>query len=182
MGIYKGQFKANREVDNCGGILFCTFCGKAVPCQNVEKRERILYPEEVENEQGEQDSMIPRGNSSPSNGKGKKKASGFRYLSADMLTSTHQLATIQDARMQPDNFNPNSPDVLVVKLKFKGEFILWTLRANNPSLEELGDAFGDDETKWNGKEIELFIEEDNFTGKKWIRSEAVTETRKSKSR
>jgi hypothetical protein len=177
MVVYLGQWK--NEQYGCHGIMVCPCCGKARACWR-ESENQVVHSEQIEQE-GEQNDMIPRGNNSNQSTKGgKKKASGFRFISADMLSSTHQLATIQDARIQPDNFNPNAPEVLVVKLKFKGEFILWTLRANNPNLEELGDSFGDDESKWSGKEIELFVEEDNFSGKKWIRAEAVTEGSKSK--
>jgi len=97
-----------------------------------------------------------------------------------MLSTAHQLATIADARVQDDNFKPNGPQVVVVKLKFKGEFILWTLRSNNPCLEAIGDAFGDDETAWKGLDIELYIEEDSFDGKKWIRVEPVAKTATTK--
>lgn len=174
MSVYKSAYPADTEHKECFGLLVCPHCGDAVMCSNVHPNH-VIRPDDVKDE-GEKNNMIPRGNSSSnqSNQKGKRKSSGFRFLSVDMLSSTHSLATIEEAKMQPDNFNPDNPDVLVVKLKFKGEFILWTLRANNPNLETLGDAFGDDETKWSGNEVELYIEEDNFTGKKWIRSEAVT--------
>lgn len=145
----------------CMGMMMCPHCGKAVICSDI----------------GEQNNMIPRskqfGDDGNTSGR-RKKGSGLRYLSADMLTTTHQLATIVAARTQPDNFKPNGPDVVVVKLKLKGEFLLWTLRSSNPSLEILGDAFGDDETAWNNKDVELFIEEDGFDGKKWIRVEPST--------
>jgi hypothetical protein len=131
---------------------------------------------------GEQDDMIPRGtpsNDQP-NQRGKRKGSGLRYLSADMLSNTHQAATINDARVENDTFRQGT--VVTVKLKFKGEFILWTLRPGNPNLDTLGDALGDDETTWKGKDIELFIEEDSFNGKKWIRSEVVVTTPPAKPR
>jgi hypothetical protein len=123
--------------------------------------------------QGE--NMIPRssGNSNQSRNGGTRKGSGFRFLNADMLSSAHQLATIVDARTQPDSFRPNQQCV-VVKLRFKNEYILWTLRTGNPSLETIGDAIGEDETTWKNREIELFIEEDSFDGKKWIRCEVVS--------
>jgi hypothetical protein len=121
----------------------------------------------------ENNTMIPRGQPQQDQGNqhGKRKGSGLRYLSADMLSATHQAATINDARVENDTFRQGA--VVTVKLKFKGEFILWTLRPGNPNLETLGDALGDDETTWHGHDIELYVEEDNFNGKKWIRSEVV---------
>jgi hypothetical protein len=89
-----------------------------------------------------------------------------------MLSTTHQLATIITARMEPDTFR-RGQDSLVCKVKLKGEFLLWTLREGNPSLEAIADVVGDDEAKWKNVEIELFIEEDDFNGKKWIRVEVV---------
>jgi hypothetical protein len=122
----------------------------------------------------EDNTVIPRGQPQQDQGgnnRGKRKGSGLRYLSADMLSATHQAATINDARVENDTFRQGT--VVTVKLKFKGEFILWTLRPGNPNLETLGDALGDDETTWHGHDIELYVEEDNFNGKKWIRSEVV---------
>jgi hypothetical protein len=123
----------------------------------------------------ENNNMIPRGqpqqDQQGGQNRGKRKGSGLRYLSADMLSATHQAATINDARVENDTFRQGT--VVTVKLKFKGEFILWTLRPGNPNLETLGDALGDDETSWHGHDIEVYVEEDNFNGKKWIRSEVV---------
>jgi hypothetical protein len=129
---------------------------------------------EAENQTEENNNMIPRGQpqqDQQGNNRGKRKGSGLRYLSADMLSATHQAATINDARVENDTFRQGT--VVTVKLKFKGEFILWTLRPGNPNLETLGDALGDDETSWHGHDIEVYVEEDNFNGKKWIRSEVV---------
>ena len=132
---------------------------------------------EAENQNEENNTMIPRGqpqhDQQGGNNRGKRKGSGLRYLSADMLSATHQTATINDARVENDTFRQGT--VVTVKLKFKGEFILWTLRPGNPNLETIGDALGDDETTWHGHDLELFIEEDQFNGKKWIRSEVVVD-------
>jgi hypothetical protein len=159
----------------CMGILVCPHCGKYAICGDIE-----AFTTEAT---GEQDNMIPRGERAQGDDnsrRGKKKGSGLGYLTIDKLSSAHQLASIVDARVQPDNFGANKPDVVVVKLKFKGEFILWTLRSNNPCLETLGDAYGDDEKKWAGRDIELYYEEDSFDGKKWIRVEAVVTKPKGK--
>lgn len=155
----------------CMGMLVCPHCGKAAICGDVTS---LLH------EQG--DNMIPRGNPSTGGSGGggrKRRGSGLRYLAAEMLTTTHQAASIVDARTQPDQFRPGT-ECVVVKLKFKGEYILWTLRSGNPSLETLGDALGDDETTWKGAELELYIEEDGFDGKKWIRSEVVEQPKGKK--
>jgi hypothetical protein len=128
----------------------------------------------------EDNDMIPRGNNNndqQSGQRGKRKGSGLRYLSADMLSSTHQTASIVDARVEQDTFRQGQT-VVTVKIKFKGEFLLWSLRPGNPNLDTLGDAMGDDEKTWKGHDVELYIEEDTFNGKKWMRSEVVPTTTK----
>jgi hypothetical protein len=157
----------------CMGLMVCPHCGKSVMCGDIHNSVAPI-------EQG--DNMIPRGNGTQSQPQRTgRKRSGLRYLTADMLSATHQIATVVDARVQPDNFRPGQ-DSVVVKLKFKGEFILWTLRSGNPSLEVLGDAMGDDESSWKGHDIELYIEEDSFDGKKWIRSEVAPSAPTTKSK
>jgi hypothetical protein len=158
----------------CIGMMVCPHCGRALICGDIpptkQENNNMTIPRSSSNEGG-------------SSGQRRKKGAGLRYLTADMLSTSHQLATIADARMQDDNFKPNAPQVVVVKLKFKGEFILWTLRQSNPNLDQLIDVFGDEEAAWKGREIELYIEEDDFDGKKWIRSEpvAVSSSKKKSS-
>lgn len=151
----------------CMGLMVCPHCGRALMCGDIEQQEN--------------EEMIPRGTGRISDDgnttRRKKKGSGLRYLSAEMLSTTHQLATIADARVQDDTFRKGQ-ECVVVKLKFKGEFILWTLREGNPNLEALGDAMGDDEQQWKGRDIELYLEVDNFDGKSWIRSEVVASASK----
>jgi hypothetical protein len=161
------------------GRVTCAACGKLHGyCSEVTP-----VNDHGSTESGENNNMIPRGSSNENTNnqqqRGRRKGSGLRYLSAEMLSATHQTATITDARVQPDNFRAGQSAV-VVKLKFKGEFILWTLRQGNPNLDAMGDAMGDDESTWKGHEVELYLEEDQFDGKKWIRSEVVQVTASSK--
>jgi hypothetical protein len=140
-------------------------------CEDVDGTKLVI--------KGEEDNMIPRNQPATNNqgnsqrGGARRKGSGLRYLTSDMLSDAHQLASIIDARVQPDSFRPGT-EAVVVKLKFRGEFILWTLRQGNPNLEAVGDAFGDDETSWKDRELELYVETDDFDGKKWIRCEPIT--------
>lgn len=175
----------------CMGRVTCIVCGKFHGyCSEVHEQLTDIKPDGVNDhddgnvinnagipyDQWEENNMIPRGNAPQQGGNQRKgKRTGLRYLSADMLSTTHQAATIVDARIQPDNFRPGQ-DAVVVKLKFKGEFLLWTLRQGNPNLEGFGDAMGDDEQNWKNHDIELYIEEDQFDGKKWIRSEVAPTT------
>jgi hypothetical protein len=170
---YRGRDPPN-YASSCMGMMVCPHCGRTIICGDTVTVHEFELPKENEDMIPRSDKQIGDDGNRSSGRKGKR--SGLRYLSADMLTNTHQMAEIVDARTQPDNFGKDRPDVVVVKLRFKGEFILWTLRVNNPALEELGNKFGDDESTWKGRQIELYIEEDNFDGKKWIRCEAVTTT------
>lgn len=140
---------------SCMGLLVCPHCSRAVMCGDLPTEEELT--------------MIKRG---PKGSNNTKKRTGFDYLAVTMLSATHQLATIVDARVEKDNFRKDE-EVVVTKLKMKGQYILWTLRDNNPCLDVLMDSFGADESKWKEKEIELYLEEDNFNGKQWIRCEAV---------
>lgn len=151
----------------CMGILTCPHCGKAVMCGDVNG----TLPNQPE------DTMIPRGQATTTTtqqqgGTRRRKGTGLRYLSAEMLSTSHQMATITEARVQDDTFRPGAQCV-VAKLKFKGEFLLWTLRPGNPCLETIGDVFGDDERSWGNREIELYTEVDTFDGKTWIRVEPI---------
>jgi hypothetical protein len=139
----------------------------------------VFNPTAVDDDDGgvsEENEMIPR--DTPSQGGngtqrgGRRRGTGLRYLNTDMLSTAHQLASIADARVQPDNFRPGEFAV-VVKLKFRGEFILWSLRPKNPNLETIAEALGDDETTWKGRDIELYVEEDDFDGRKQIRAEVA---------
>lgn len=128
--------------------------------------------------------MIPREQESTNSNtqrRGGRKSKGLRYLNTDMLTSTHQLANIVAARVIDDTFNQGKKAV-ETKLKFKGEFILWTLRLNNPNTDVICDALGDDETAWGGRDVELYTETDDFNGRTQIRVDVVPLPATSKRR
>lgn len=116
-----------------------------------------------------------------SRGRSRSNAGRIPYLKVENVNFDHRLATVLSTRMEDDNFKPNGPQVLSVKIAFAGNTYLWTLRSNNPNLDILADAFGDDETKWVGKEFNLFLETDQHTNNNMIRAEVVsTKTASSK--
>jgi hypothetical protein len=185
----------------CNGLLICDHCGKTATCGEffrlqvlLNEVEASVYPvrpwqlitEAYNNNSplpiGEDDNMIPRRNENASpqgnqQSTRRGRRSGLRYLNADMLSSAHQIATIVDAKVQPDKFR-SGEECVVVKLKFKGEYVLWTLRPSTRSdvvtpLEIIGDCLGDNEQEWKGNDIELYLEEDSFDGRKWIRVDVV---------
>lgn len=152
----------------CMGMLVCPHCGKAAMCGDVQIGENNMIPREQESQGG---NSQRRG----------RKSKGLRYLNADMLTSAHQLANIVAARVVDDTFNQGKKAV-ETKLKFKGEFILWTLRLNNPNTDVICDALGDDETAWGGRDIELYTETDDFNGRIQIRVDVVSLPREPSKR
>jgi hypothetical protein len=148
----------------CMGLLVCPHCGKAVMCGDIQPAVAVQI-----DATGEQDNMWKSPNNSGNN-RQQRQQTGFRYLNASMLSFVHQLATIDDARIEEDKYRKGE-EVLNLKIKFKGEFILWPLRNGNPCLGVILAELGDDETRFKGAELELFIEEDAFDGKRQIRVE-----------
>jgi hypothetical protein len=140
---------------------------------------------DLQNEKGDQQ-MIPRGQAGQqqSQQQGRRRSSGgggggrLPYLKVENVNFDKRTASVLSARMEDDNFNRNAPQVLSLKIAFAGATYLWNLRINNPNLDILADSFGDDETKWVGKEFLLFLETDTHTNNNQIRAEVVKEAKK----
>lgn len=176
----------------CMGAVLCSVCGKRHGlCTEVNEQltgikndDSGIYTDMgVSSFEWENDKMIPRDSGNSASGgrssSKKKGGSGLRYLSTDMLNTDKQTALIVDARTQDDNFKPGK-QLVVVKIKFKGEMLLWTLRPGNPNMDVLADAMGDDETAWKDRSIELFNEVDSFDHKVWMRCEVLPTVSASK--
>src|SRR5580704_15838654 len=112
-------------LDECDGTVLCDKCGRLHGiCNEVQFQltgakecdSDLTNPGMTPEEWREDNNMIPRSNGNSGTVKGKKPA-GLKYLSTGMLSSAHQTATIVDARIEPDNFGADKPDVVVVKLK-----------------------------------------------------------------
>ena len=164
------------ELTDCMGTLVCPKCGRFHGYCSEINAQLTGTTEGPQLRNGENDEMIQRGNESKGQRRGGRTNQGVPFLTVDKLSSDHSPATILAARLQDDNFKPNGPQVVVVKILLRSNTFLWTLRSNNPNLDALVDAFGPDESTWENRKISMYIEEDNFDGKKWIRCEAVTES------
>jgi hypothetical protein len=146
----------------CMGMLVCPHCGKSAMCSDVF--------DTISNDGGN-DSMIPRGNNQQTNsGRGQGKRNGLPFLSTKDATTMHQPAKIVAARLEDDTYRPGN-QVVALKLNYRGQLWLYNLRTNNPTLDTLCNGFGDDESTWSGRNIEIFNEEDSFNGKLWLRLE-----------
>lgn len=117
--------------------------------------------------------MIPRSsnNQSGQSFRGtQKKRTGFPFLSTEKVTTDKQHGRIVGARVEPDTFRKNE-DVVALKIQFKSQMYLYNLRTNNPVMEALAEAWGEDEQQWINKDVVIFNEEDDFNGKTWLRIE-----------
>lgn len=150
----------------CMGLLVCPHCGKAVMCGDIEPAKIVVTEEDDNN-------MIPRNSGQPSQqarggGRGGKKPNGLPFLSAAEASTMHQPAKIVAARVEVDTFRPGE-QVVALKLMFKGQLWLYNIRTNNPSLDVLCEAYGDDENAWSNKGLDVYNEIDDFNGKTWLR-------------
>lgn len=164
---------ANAETPTyaCFGKVVCKTCGKQHGyCNEVTAQLTGVYspttnpgitPEEWNNY------MIRRGGKSDDGG-GRKARTGYPYLKPEHCSSNHEIATVQSARTEPDNFQKGAEQVSL-QVKFRGQIFLYTLREVNPNLDTLCDAFTPDETLWVGKRFALFLERDAHTGNVFMR-------------
>lgn len=150
---------------SCMGLMVCPHCGKAAMCGDVTLSAQTTT--------GENDDMINRDNRNNdrqggrAGGRGGRR-NGLAYLSTKEATHTAQPGKIIAARVEDDTFRPGN-QVVAMRIRFKGQDWLYNLRTNNPTLDGLCNAFGDDESTWAGKDVSIFNEEDDFNGKVWLR-------------
>jgi len=162
----------------CIGMMICPHCGRGEICGNIQTNEQTTH--------GDDDNMIPRGNNSGtgnngndnrqrfSRSNGARKNTGFPMLSTDKATTDQQPGRIVGARVEDDKYR-NGQQLVALKVQFKSQMYLYNLRTNNPVLDTLAEAWGDDEQGWIGKDVVIFNEEDDFNGKLWLRLEPAEE-------
>lgn len=158
----------------CCGSVKCVRCGRNYGCCS-----------EVEYNLTEEDeTMIPRGTNSrqqQSGGGGTKRQQGYDYARYDSpwLTYDEQTAKIQEVKINPQVEGRQNYSDVVVKFTVGGKPHLLGLRVGNPELDKLTDAFGDNENQWVGREFAIYLEEDVFDGKKWVRVRPLNEGERS---
>lgn len=176
----RGDPEAAEGVVYCYGKVICSVCGKLHGIC-VDFNLEPLENKEMINRDKRSDTPQQSGRSRNTGSKGGSNRGGLPYLKTENLNFDKRTANIIAARTEDDNFKPGQQAV-VVKIAFAGNTYLWTLRLDNPNLDILCDAFGDDEEKWPGKEFLLFLETDSFNNKNWMRVEIPTAQGKGKSR
>lgn len=175
----RGDSEPTEGTVYCYGKVVCSVCGKQHGiCVdfNLEGTPTQENEEMINRNQRSDAPQQSRGRSSGGSSKGQR--GGLPYLKQENITFDKRTASIIAARTEDDNFKPGQQAV-VVKMAFAGNTYLWTLRLDNPNLDILCDAFGDDEEKWVGKEFLLFLETDTFNNKNWMRVE-IPSTQSSK--
>jgi hypothetical protein len=156
------------------GRAVCAHCGKFYGyCSEVETKLTQQYQTSWGNPPLEND-VIPRGTANNQTSNRKRRNSGLDFFNVEMLTPQKQPCKILAARTQDDTFKPGNK-LVAVKVLFRSNTYLWNLRPGNPNLDIIGDAIGDDETQWAGRELLVFTEKDDFDNKIWMRCEVVSE-------
>lgn len=143
----------------CRAEVKCPSCGKNHgDCDIITDRMKAE----------EDDEVINRGNRSndqqPQQGNGRRRQrNGLPFLSPRECSTNPQPATVVVASVGPHAFRRGEEQVNM-RIRFKGKDYTFGLRENNPNLDTLCDAWGEDETQWAGKEMEVYNHEDPATG------------------
>lgn len=167
---------------HCMGLLVCPHCGRSAMCGDVAKHvptNRQLFSDTQEN-----DNMIPRNTGNSSGGQrggGRKRGSGLPFLAPDKASTVREPGKIIAARVENDNYRQGE-QMVALKINFRNQLFLYNLRSNNPTLDALCNAFGDDELQWAGKHVVIFNEVDDFNGKTWLRIEPDTDATQTSDR
>lgn len=152
---------AQEAAGRCMGRVACTICKKFHG-----------YCVEID-EQKEQLKMLPTGNE-PQNGARNKRAGGQKWLTNEMLSTSPQEAKILAVRYnQEGRFGAR----VEMKLAFRGEIIFWGVPPGkdpkkNANYIVLTKAFGHDENDWADQRIQLFLEQDEWSGNYFVHCEA----------
>ena len=169
-----------REVEPiCMGRVKCIHCGKIYGfCSTIEYTVGVFNSESPKGET----EMLPAstagkpqtqstGNRQQSGGR-----SGLNYIKPANLTTDKAIAKILDVRVAepPQDGTRNFSDIRF-KIALRGVTWLYGVRLNNPELKKLQDAFGLDENNYPGKKFYMYVQEDEFDGRIYMRVEPITE-------
>ena len=166
------QEEMRQQADSfCTGRVVCVHCGAYYGyCIAVETQ--LVH-------QGDDSTMtIPRAsNVGPTQGGGsgggrtRGKQQGLEYVRWDspFLSYDKKTARILETKINvPVEGRQQFSDV-VLKISIEGKPRLYGMKADNPELEKMVEWWGDDENRWINNEFLIYLEEDSFDGKKWVR-------------
>ena len=156
----------------CGGNVKCCKCGKSYGvCSEVETQltNGGTY-------------MLPRAGASSQNqaasgGGGGRQRSGLPYITEAQLSFDKKRCRVMAVKVNdtPIKEGQRRYSDVVVKFAMGGEMFLLGLKADNPNYELLVKAFGDDDNRWPDREFFMYVEEDEFDKRRWMRVEPVTD-------
>ena len=156
----------------CGGNVKCSKCGKpyGVCC-------------EVENQLTQGGTyMLPRpgaqgGNQSQQQGGGGgRQRSGLPYVNESNLSLDKKRCRVLAVKLNdaPVKEGQRRFSDVIVKFAMGGDMFLLGLKTDNPNYEILCKAFGEDDNRWPEREFFMFLEEDDFDKRRWVRVEPIT--------
>jgi hypothetical protein len=106
-----------------------------------------------------------------------KQATGLPFLKAEHLSTEKRALSILGARAERDRWD--NPSVLM-KVRYDGKLFLWQVNDKSPNFDLLIDILGDDEAKWVGNDVIVYLEQDELTTRYYPRVEKVAATAKKK--
>jgi hypothetical protein len=175
MGDTSFDFGSNAppDIDADGEVIFCMGRVKCVKCGKVHG-----VCNEIEAAEKEKDNMLSRagaGTGAPAQaGGGKSQRSGYRYINEQDLSSTEKrIFRIIDVKENTEPLREGQKRFsdVVFKGAFRGETRLLGFKLNNPNLVIIQEELGLEENEYPGRELDLFLEMDEFTGRYWMRVE-----------
>lgn len=109
-----------------------------------------------------------------------RRQNGLPYIKVENLSTDKAIARVLDVRIaEPAPEGSRNFSDIRIKIACKGATWLYGLKLNNPELKKLQDAFSLDENNWPGKEFYLYVEEDEFDGKLYMRVDTNVTTGKA---
>src|SRR5271157_34267 len=167
---------ANGECIICLGRVKCVRCGKVYGvCNEIEAVER----------EKEMLSRAGAGAAPATAGSGKSQRAGYRYINEQDLSATEKRRfRIIDVKENTEPLREEQKRFsdVVFKGAFRGETRLLGFKLSNPNLVIIQEELGLEENTYPGRELDLFLEQDEFTGRYWMRVEvpSASEVKKAK--
>jgi hypothetical protein len=176
-GVYKEDSTFNDSDDAWLEVL----------CQNVRDRIRQttnyvkeLYgmplPPPVERQERSNTSQQTGGGSNGRRG-GQNQQSGHPYLKNDNLSTVRQRVRVLAVQLQDSKYNPGQKKV-VFKIALTGKIFLWPLELDNLCYKAIHGMFGADENDYVDKQFDIYLEENEFSGRMWPTVAEVSEETK----
>lgn len=175
------QAEAQELFDQRGNLIMCMGRIKCNKCGHVYG---VCCDVEVELTEKGNENMLPRpGQNAPAQSSGQQRQrSGYPYLKETDLTLDKKEARIIQVRNndEPVKDGQRRFSDIIVKIAVGGTIYLWGMKYNNPNFTILIEAFGQNENDWAEKKCYIFLEQEEFSGRNFIRCEPQTAASKKK--